>query len=203
MPVIPSTPADGATASARDRVLLTAHDLFYRDGIRATGIDRVIADAGVTKVTFYRHFPSKNDLVLAFLGHRHAHWMAWFDAALARHGAGRRHRLAGLPLALAEWFADPGFRGCAFLNSVGELGPSLPEVRDIARDHKRDMTAAIASLMPDSPQRARDAEALALAVDGAILHAQFDSADAALEPLKRCVQWVIGRSESAGGHGDA
>jgi len=51
------------TLPARERILLTAHELFYRDGIRATGIDRVIAESGVTKVTFYRHFPSKNDLI--------------------------------------------------------------------------------------------------------------------------------------------
>lgn len=61
---------------ARQRVLLTAYRLFYRDGIRATGIDRVIAESGTTKATFYRHFPSKNDLVSAYLVHRHDRWMA-------------------------------------------------------------------------------------------------------------------------------
>ncbi len=71
--------------SARDRILQTAHDLFYRDGIRATGIDRIIAEAQVTKVTFYRHFPSKNALVGAYLDYRHALWMGWFADALHRH----------------------------------------------------------------------------------------------------------------------
>ena len=70
---------------ARDRLLHTAHALFYRDGIRATGIDRVIAESGVTKVTFYRHFPSKNDLICAYLEYRHTGWMAWFGDALQRH----------------------------------------------------------------------------------------------------------------------
>ena len=78
---------EAAPLSARDRILGTAHDLFYRDGIRATGIDRLIAESGVTKVTFYRHFPSKNDLVRAFLDLRHARWMAWFVDALGRRGA--------------------------------------------------------------------------------------------------------------------
>lgn len=63
---------------ARERILLAAHDLFYREGIRATGVDKVIAAAGVTKVTFYRHFPSKHDLIRAFLEYRHGIWMAWF-----------------------------------------------------------------------------------------------------------------------------
>jgi AcrR family transcriptional regulator len=56
-----------ATPGARERILFAAHELFYREGIRATGIDRVIAESGVAKLSFYRHYPSKNDLVLAFL----------------------------------------------------------------------------------------------------------------------------------------
>ena len=172
---------------ARDRILLTAHALFYADGIRATGIDKVIAESGVTKVTFYRHFPSKNQLVLAFLEHRHERWTAWFLEALQRHGAARGKGVAALCPALHEWFTDPGYRGCAFLNSVGELGAALPEVVAIAHAHKQGMTDAIEALLPPSRQRAIDAQALALAVDGAILRAQFDGADAALRPLARLV----------------
>src|SRR4051812_48441524 len=100
-----------ASLPARERILLTAHDLFYADGIRATGIDRVIAAAGVTKVTFYRHFSSKDDLVREFLDHRHTRWMAWFVDALGRRGAHERADDAGALLLLAdvmaEWFADP------------------------------------------------------------------------------------------------
>ena len=72
---------------ARERILVTAHALFYRDGIRATGVDRLIAESGVAKLTFYRHFPSKDDLVRAFLDYRHERWMAWLVDALGRHGA--------------------------------------------------------------------------------------------------------------------
>ena len=114
--------------AARERILLTAHALFYRDGIRATGVDRVIAESGVTKVTFYRHFPSKNHLVQAYLDYRHARWMAWFAEALGRHGGERSGRgLDALVPALAEWLHDEHYRGCAFINSVGELGGALPE----------------------------------------------------------------------------
>ena len=83
----PDATVDIRTLPARERVLATALALFYRDGIRATGIDRVIAEAGVTKVTFYRHFPSKDALVVAFLESRQERWMAWFRDALARHAA--------------------------------------------------------------------------------------------------------------------
>ncbi|MBC8948429.1 hypothetical protein Xets_01100 [Xenorhabdus sp. TS4] len=69
-------------SKARERILKTAHMLFYRDGIRATGIDRIIKESEVTKVTFYRHFPSKNDLILAFLDYRHELWIQWFKKSL-------------------------------------------------------------------------------------------------------------------------
>ena len=78
---------DASTLPARERILVTAHELFYRDGLRATGIDRIIAESGVAKLTFYRHFPSKDALIRTFLDYRHERWMAWFVDALGRHGA--------------------------------------------------------------------------------------------------------------------
>lgn len=160
-----------AKMPARQRVLLTASHLFYRNGIRATGVDRVIAESGVTKATFYRHFPSKNELVCAWLEERHLAWMAWFKDALACHA--RNAGLAAIIPAMSEWLHDAGFRGCAFLNSVVEMGDVLPEVTSITRRHKDEMTAAIAQLLPPSRHRARLALAAALAVDGAIMHAQY------------------------------
>lgn len=156
-------------ASPRERILAAAHGLFYRDGVRATGIDRVIAEAGVTKVTFYRQFPSKDDLVLAFLERRHAMWMAWFTGALQRHGG----TAAAVVPALREWFGSEDYRGCAFINSVGELGPVQPGVLEAARSHKREMTEALAALLAAGRGRAMQARAMALAVDGAIVRAQM------------------------------
>lgn len=186
---------DISALPARERILLTAHDLFYADGIRATGIDRVIATSGVTKVTFYRHFPSKDDLVRAFLDHRHGLWMAWFVDALGRRGAQRRieGRQALMVLAdvMAEWFADPAFRGCAFINSVVEIGASVAGATDIAREHKREMVEVIAGLLPDVPQRMALAQAAALGVDGAIVKAQMGDAALAREAvddLRRLLQ---------------
>lgn len=188
----PAAPAPGA----RERILLTAHDLFYRDGIRATGIDRVIAESGVAKLTFYRHFPSKNELVREFLEYRHRRWMAWFVAALQRHGGDSK----ALVPALGEWFGDDGYRGCAFINSVGELGETLPEVMDITRRHKQDMADAIAALLPASRQRKRQAMDLALAVDGAIVRARFDqnpqAALASLERIRKSLLAPLGASSA-------
>lgn len=175
-------------SGARERILLAAHDLFYREGIRATGIDRVIAESGVAKVTFYRHFPSKNDLIQAFLEYRHERWMAWFREALARHGGTPQ---ALLPT-LAEWFGDDGFRGCAFINSVVELGGTQPAIVAMAQRHKQDMTEAIRGLLPPSDCRNHVAEALALAVDGAIVHAQWQpSCDSSLAALSQILDALV------------
>jgi AcrR family transcriptional regulator len=186
---------DISTLPARERILLTAHDLFYADGIRATGVDRVIAASGVTKVTFYRHFPSKDDLVRAFLDHRHGLWMAWFVDALGRRGAQQRigdaQALLVVADAMAEWFADPAFRGCAFINSVVEVGASVAGASDIAREHKREMVEVIAGLLPEGPRRMAVAQAAALGVDGAIVKAQMGGAaqaQEAVDDLRRLLQ---------------
>ena len=173
---------------ARERILRKAHDLFYAEGLRATGIDRVIAEAGVTKVTFYRHFPSKNDLILAYLNLRHEQWMKWFTEALERHDASKGAQ--ALPPVMKEWFRGKAlgdFRGCAFLNCVSEMGPVMPAVVEATRQHKQQMTDAIEALLPQSSLRKRTAEALATAVDGAIVQAQYGGDPA---PALRALQFI-------------
>lgn len=171
--------------SARERILRTAHDLFYQNGVRATGVDRIIAESGVAKLTFYRHFPSKNDLIRSYLEDRHTRWMNWFVSAIALHGGGPD---AIVPL-MAEWLEDPTFRGCAFLNSVSELADSLPEVLEMTQRHKNALIDTIASLLPETPQRKALAQAMALAIDGAIVRTQFDGTpEIALEGLQLIMQ---------------
>ena len=185
---LPATSSsDQPTRPARERILLTAHDLFYRDGIRSTGIDAVIELARVTKVTFYRHFNSKNDLIVAYLEYRHERWMRWFTAALQRHGG----TLQALVPTMAEWFRSPEYRGCAFINGVSEIAPALPQVTEITRRHKAEMQQAIAALLPASRRRETLARSLALVVDGSIVQAQFRSdPEAVLRDLRQLVKLI-------------
>jgi AcrR family transcriptional regulator len=157
------------TLSARDRILATALRLFYRDGIRATGVDRIIAESGVAKMSFYRHFPSKADLVRAFLTARHERWMGWFTAAVELRFD--RDGLAAIAGALAEWFAEEEFRGCAFINTVVESGTEFP----LALDHKRELEAYVRGLAErlSLPSPLLVAAKAMVLIEGTIVRAQM------------------------------
>lgn len=182
--------------SARDRILRAAQDLFYRHGVRATGVDRVIAEAGVTKVTFYRHFPSKDDLIRAFLHQRHEQWITWFKARLAASQASqsvakrKTQPLTPVLQVAREWFGASTFRGCAFANTVAEIGQSVPSIMDIAQLHKNEVHDAIEGLLPASAAASGIAWAATLALDGAIVNAQFGDASkaTALRVLQHMLQ---------------
>ncbi len=104
---------------ARDRLLEAADRLFYEEGVHSVGIDRVLAEAGVAKGSLYYNFGGKDDLVRTYLHDRHAKWAARIDEALAAAGSPRAKILAVYD-ALAELFAAPDFRGCAFINAAAE-----------------------------------------------------------------------------------
>jgi AcrR family transcriptional regulator len=131
---------------ARQRILDTADRLFYSDGLRATGIDRIIAESGVAKMSFYRHFPAKRDLIVAFLEHRRQAWIEWFrtevEGRLTRRGAG----LEVIADALEAWFAQDDFRGCTFVNTVAEGAHSEAPIARIVADHRDDLETYIAEL---------------------------------------------------------
>ncbi|NYE63405.1 AcrR family transcriptional regulator [Duganella sp. 1224] len=164
-----------AQASARERILDVAKRLFYRDGFRATGIDKIIAESGVAKMSFYRNFPSKNDLITAFLEWRHAHWMTWFTGAVEPRWQ-RQPGLSVLADALGEWFAQEDFRGCAFINSVAETGLSdEPRHLALAIGHKGGLEQYIVTLAQrldlNGPELV--AQEAMLCLEGMIVRAQM------------------------------
>ena len=161
--------------SARDRILDVAKRLFYRDGFRATGIDRIIAESGVAKMTLYRHFPSKSDLIAAFLDWRHDYWMDWFTASVEARLADRAE-LDVVADALGEWFAQDDFRGCAFINSVTETGATDdPRHLRQAVAHKQGLEAYLAGVAARLGLEAPDdvAQEAMLCIEGMIVRAQF------------------------------
>ena len=173
-----------ANSEARRRILETADRLFYEEGFRAVGVDRVVAEAGVAKATLYAHFPSKDDLVVAVLEHRERCTSEFFRAAMERH-AKARGALGPFFAALREWFETPGFRGCAFQNAVAELADPDHPGTAFARGTKRRFGEFLRGLVEASvgPGSARIAPAVSLLVEGAIataaLHVRPDAADVA------------------------
>lgn len=170
------------TSEARGRILETADRLFYREGIRAVGIDRVIAEAGVAKATLYAHFPSKDDLVVAVLRHREESVLAFFRTAMERHGKRTKDRLRAFFAALKEWFQTPGFRGCAFINAAVELADPRHPGSAFVREHKRRFRVMIDGLVEEAVGEAHSklTPAVALLVEGAVVTAVInESADAA------------------------
>ena len=119
-------PAIGAV-QARERILDTAYELFSRRGIRAVGIDEVIERAGVAKATLYRHFPSKDELVLAFLDLREQRWTRDFvEAGAIRRGTNPEERLLAIFDVFDEWFHGDDFEASVFINVLFEMGPEHP-----------------------------------------------------------------------------
>src|SRR6516162_8733813 len=174
-----------ASSEARQRILETADRLFYREGIRAVGIDRVIAEADVAKATLYAHFPSKDDLIVAVLHHREESVLTFFRAAMERHGRRTKDRLSAFFAALKEWFQSPDFRGCAFQNAAAELADPKHPGSAVVREHKRRFRDMIDGLVEGvvGKAHARLTPAVAVLVEGAVvtavIHGSADAADVA------------------------
>jgi AcrR family transcriptional regulator len=122
--------------STRERILDTAYELFSRHGIRAVGIDRIIADSGVAKMSLYRHFNSKEELVLAFLQERERRWtMEWLYAEASSRGDDGASRMLAIFDVFDEWFHDPDFEGCSFVNVLLEFDDKGHRIRKASTEH--------------------------------------------------------------------
>lgn len=177
------------TISVRGKILLTAHDLFYSSGFKATGVDTIIKQAKVTKVTFYRHFPGKSLLIVAYLHYRHEIWIDWFESTLRRHLAAGKTPANALSDTLYEWFISPLFHGCAFINASAEAKSeeNEGEIKDICRNHKTETKAKIASLTGITDEKT--VNEIMMLIDGAIIHAQMGiAADEVISSLKKGVE---------------
>lgn len=123
-------------SEARERVLAAAYNLFSRHGIRAVGVDTIIAEAGVAKMTFYRHFPSKDDLVLAFLQRRERLWTEeWLESEVQHRAIAPAQRLLAIFEVFDEWFRRDDFEGCSFINVLLETVERGHPVRRATTSH--------------------------------------------------------------------
>ena len=172
-----------APRTARERIVLTAIDLFYAHGFNAVGLDRILDVAGSTKTTFYKHFASKDELAVVALRERDA-WekQAWERAVRLLAGEDPRGQLLAMFDVLDVWFNDPAFHGCMFINAATEFPNPNDPVHVAAAEHKRDARDAVAALAGKAGARdpAGFADAYTLIFEGTlVLRQAHDRNDAA------------------------
>jgi AcrR family transcriptional regulator len=194
--ILPIMRRGNATSEARQRILETADRLFYLEGIRAVGIDRIVAEAGVAKMTLYSHFPSKDDLILAVLWKREEAVEEFFKMAMSRRANRSKGRLRAFFAALKELFESPGFRGCPFINATVELADPAHPGAKFVQEHKRRFGEFLRRLIEEAvgEEAVRVAPAVAMLVDGAavtaVIQGSPDAADVARDTSLKLVAAV-------------
>jgi AcrR family transcriptional regulator len=179
-----SDPQSGPVADdARTRILRVAYDLFCRHGVQAIGVDRIIAEAGVAKMTLYRHFGSKQELVLAALELREELWTrGWLEREVRQRGGTAKARLHTIFDVFDEWFRRDDYESCLFVTSLLESHDRTTPLGAAAVSGLADVRVFLAELAEEAG--ARDPESLArelqIIMIGAIVAATAGDDDAAL-----------------------
>lgn len=172
-----------ASSGKRQHIIETAYRLFKRDGLHATGVDRIIAEAGVAKMTMYRHFQSKDDLIVEVLTWRQQRFDDQLDR-LADKAATPDEKIATIFDWYENWFQSPGFHGCLFQHSLAEYGmPGHVVFEAVARQKlglKQRMRAILTETMP-ADQAEGAASTLLMLIEGATLLAHMGQGEAAIE----------------------
>ena len=141
-------------SQARQRILDTAYDLFSRRGMRAVGIDEVVESAGVAKATLYRHFRTKDELVIAFLNERERRWTnAWVRDEAFRRGTTAEERLLAIFDLFDEWFRRDDFEACTFINMLLELNDREHRVAQATVEHLANIRSIVAELAEEAGLR--------------------------------------------------
>ena len=195
------------SSDRRDQLVATALRLFRRHGFHATGIDTILAQSGVAKMTLYKHFRTKDDLIIAALRHRDAAWVEWFRTTVEKSARTPRQRLLAVFDALDRWFRCDGtgeqeFCGCAFINVAGEYADPTHPIHVAAAEHKRRVTAYVTDLA----RAAGAADPLALGrhlsllAEGAIVQAHVAGDLHAARHARKAAELLIAASDARDGH---
>jgi AcrR family transcriptional regulator len=161
------------TEEVRGRLLDAAERLIYRDGISGTGVDTILVEASVARMSLYNQFGNKDGLVLAALERRDRRWMDWYSSRVEALAPAGRDRVAALFDALGEWFRQPDFHGCAFINAAGELADPTHEVRRLSLRHKLALAQFVTAVAVEAGIEPLG-RALFLLVEGAIVAAMVE-----------------------------
>ncbi|MBB6570276.1 TetR/AcrR family transcriptional regulator [Kribbella sandramycini] len=188
-----STTGSRGPSEARARLIRTATELFYAEGITAVGVERLIAEAGVTRVTFYRHFPSKEDLVLAYLQAEDEAIQGAFAAAAAS-GAEPRALVELVIQALGDDIERQHTRGCPFINAAAEYPDASSPIRKKIAEHREWFRSTLEQVITaaELPDPAEKAGALVLLRDAAMVGGYLDGPEAVRPTFERTAREVLG-----------
>ena len=178
---------------ARRAVLRSADDLFYARGIGGVVMADIRDASGVSMRRLYAMYPSKSELVAGWLTDRHDRWMAWFTSTVERHVAAGTDSAMATFDAIAEWVTSPGYRGCAFINSMAETSEVDETHRTIIAAHKRDLIEHLAQLAArDHPQApVWFPAALAVVLDGVIVQCTIFAGTEPLDAARSAVHQLL------------
>lgn len=188
------------TSIRRDHLVDTALKLFSRYGFHATGIDRILSESGVAKMTLYKHFKSKDELIIAALRRRDELHRNWLTREVESLATAPRDRLLALYTALAAWFKSDNFAGCCFINATAEYADRDCAIHVAAAEHKRMIRAYILELAIATGAKSADelTDQLMLLMEGAIVAAQINGEVAAARHAKAAAEVLIERALAAG-----
>lgn len=182
-----------AESARRAQLIETALRLFYRHGFHATGIDKVLAEAGTAKMTLYKHFGSKDALILACLAERDRLFRAWFESEIDRRAKTPRDRMLAVFDILEAWFKSRDFHGCLFINAAAEHAPSDDPIHLAASEHKQQVRGILERVAVDAG--AKDPKQLAsqihLLMEGATVMAQVAGDAAAAQRARQAASALI------------
>jgi AcrR family transcriptional regulator len=195
-PTVVEAPPTAQRAPAKGRILETANELFYEDGIRNVGVDRIIAASAVTKATFYKHYRAKDNLIVEYITSRHDRVRANLEAIIA-DSPDAKTALRGFVAAVLAEIASPGFRGCPFINAAAEFPDSDHPVRQVVTAHREWYVDTLAELLKEMghPVPGDGADELLLARDGALSGGYAGDSVAASAALARIANRVISQSK--------
>ena len=184
-----------APSPARDRLLQTASEIFYREGIHGIGVDRILADAQVTRATMYRHFPGKEALVVAYLSGEHERLQRYFAAASADGSATAEQLLGAVVHGIADDVATNHTRGCPFINAAAEYPDASSPVREVIAEHRGWFRATLRAVAADAGVGDPDgvADSLVLLRDAALVGGYLDGPEHVRESFVRTAGAVVGR----------
>jgi AcrR family transcriptional regulator len=173
------------------RILAAANELFYAHGIRATSADRIIEQVGITKVTFYRHFRTKSDLVVAYLEQQAAAEREWIRSVRSEGQA--LGSLRALAAGIGAASCSPGFRGCAFINAAAEFADPTDPVRVAVNAHRQWLLEEFAGIAAEAGVDDVDSAARQLMIvrDGAMVNGYLGEATAVADSLAAAFTSVI------------